>query len=323
MARQPRIDYPGAYHHVMNRGADHQIIFRNDDDRELFITLWAQAVVRFGIVVVSFCLMDNHYHVVVISPDGQLSDVMQFVGRSYTQQFNHHHDRDGALCRGRFHSVLVDSDTYFERLVRYVELNPVAAGICDIEDLHRYPWSSFQYFDGFRETPAWLSTDRVLDRYLDPHQFASFVRSEMVDEEVETFYRRNRRPGVVLGKDEFVARVQPLVGDNTAILTAGIPELTLDAIDAAILAISPVNPDALVRSTSGTVNVERLVAVDLAYLLTGTSQAELAKRYGFSRSAAAAASVRRSRTSTNPAIAALRESVLVALGLDNNGNRFS
>lgn len=322
MARKPRIDYPGAVHHVMNRGADRQIIFRNDADRELFLTLWAQAVARFGIVVLSFCLMDNHFHVVVVSPEGQLSRTLQFIGRSYTQQFNYHHGRDGALLRGRFHSVLVDSDNYLQRLIRYVELNPVSAGLCTTSTLVHFRWSSFRFHAGRAPTPLWLSTDRVLREFASREQFECFVRSESPDTELEFFYRTEIAPGLVLGDQTFVDAVRPKLDKPTA-LTAGLGLISMDQVDAAVIAMSPCERDTLYVSTPGKRNRYRSAAVDIAHLTTGATLAELATRYGFNSIKSVHSLIRTSRHSSEPTQLALRTATLRALGRDIAGQRTS
>lgn len=321
MARQHRIDFPGATHHVMNRGADHQVTFRNDDDRELFITLWAQAVVRFGIVVVSYCLMDNHYHLLVKSPEGQLSHTLQFIARSYTQQFNHHHERDGALFRGRFHSILVDSDTYFERVSRYIELNPSSAGVLPLSELQNYPWSSFQYYSGKHPTPAWLSTDLVLNSYTDPAQYCLFVLSGMTDNELERFYRRQLQPGLVLGGESFVEGIKHRTPGEAEGLTAGIPELSIADIDAALLALTGSARDALITSVRGRRNIERSTAVEMAQLLTGASLAELAAHYNFPSVQAVSNAIGRARAKTDGPAFELRSSALQALGRTLTGHQ--
>ena len=194
MARQPRIDYPGAAHHVMNRGAAHQETFVDDRDRQMFLELWSQAVAKFGIIVVSYCLMSNHFHFLVESPNQSLSRSLQFVLQRYTQRFNARHGRDGALFRGRFHSVLVDSDLYFERVGRYIELNPVAAGLVSVSRLEDYKWSSFRAYSGRSRRPPWLSTERMLNRYQQPEQYLRFVQSDMSDQALERFYAAPLRP---------------------------------------------------------------------------------------------------------------------------------
>ncbi len=320
MARKPRIDYPGAVHHVMNRGADHQIVFRNNDDRQLFLTLWAQAVARFGIVVLSFCLMDNHFHVVVVSPEGQLSRTLQFIGRAYTQRFNRAHSRDGALFRGRFHSVLVDSKNYLDRLVRYVELNPVNAGICTLDDLDRYGWSSFQFYVGGTYTPQWLSTDRVLESFASRQQFDRFVRSAAPDSVLEAFFDKGPLYGRVLGDQSFVDQVAKTI-EQPADLTAGLGQTPIEDVSNAVIRLSGCGPAELQASTPGKKNVARSVAVDVAHRATGATLAELADAYGFKTVASVHYAIRSSRISAEPGTIRLRNDTLAEIGRDSDGQR--
>lgn len=304
----------------MNRGADHQITFRNNDDRQMFLTLWAQAVARFGIVVLSFCLMDNHFHFVVVSPEGQLSRTLQFISRTYTQRFNAAHSRDGALFRGRFHSVLVDSDAYLDRLVRYVELNPVAAGICPLEELDQYGWSSFQYFVGRTHTPNWLSTNRVLAKFASRQQFDQFVRSDKQDRELDRFFDGAILPGRALGDEHFVKRVVQELDDPVE-LTAGIGGVSVEEVSAAVSDLSGCDSETLQNSTQGSRNVPRSVAADVAHRVTGATLAQLATEFGFRSVSSVHYAIRSSRHSTHTETLELRAATLEAIGRDSTGQR--
>lgn len=281
MARQPRIDFPGAYHHVMNRGAAKQSTYRNAQDQELFLKLWERSVSRFGIEVISFALMGNHYHVFVRSPDGQLSDTMQYIGRAYTQTFNSLHDRDGALFRGRFHSVLVDSDQYFARVARYVELNPVAAGICTIEELATFRWSSFRYSSGAAKSPKWLSSSELKRRFGSSDEYRLFVESHVKDRDLERFYSRPIRQGAVLGDQTFVDRVAADHPNLAGALSAGLGRPTLEEIDAVVRDLTGA-AQVDIALPSRPIQPARSVAILLAQSLTSEPRDVLALHYGFS-----------------------------------------
>lgn len=320
MARQPRVDFDGAVHHVMNRGAAHQDIFRDDIDRTMLLNLWARASSKFDIEIVSFCLMGNHFHFLVISRTGQLSRALQYVSQVYTQRFNARHGRDGALFRGRFHSVLVDSDVFFERVGRYIELNPVAAGITPLTQLRTYRWSSFQYYTGWRRPPSWLSMRPMLNRYGSKKQYVQFVQSEMSDDELERFYARELRPGVALGSTQFVrwiAARQP----SGCELVAGIPSVSPDDIDIVVSQLSGSTPERVRSRRPGRFATARRVAVEVANMLTSASQQELADRYDYPSPGAAGAAIRASRTSSRDDVKELRAACLDALGLDELGHR--
>jgi len=300
----------------MNRGADHQIVFRDDSDRELFLELWQRAVSRFGIVVVCYCLMGNHYHVLVESPDAQLSRTLQYIGRAYTQLFNQRHGRDGALFRGRFRSVLVDSDTYFTRVARYIELNPASAGIRDLCDLPSYPWSSFGAYLGLTRTPWWLSTGRLLNAHGGRREMLDkFVRSTLRDSEIERFYEKAYSPTRVMGDEEFVSRIRPSIEAGTA-LTAGIAAVSLERVDAAVLDRSGAKRSELLVGIRGRRNIARSVALEVAYMASNSTLQELADRYNFRTTEAVSSAVRACSASKDFDVLRLRSSVLDALGLD-------
>ena len=128
MARPLRIEYPGAWYHAMNRGASGRAIFQSDRDRHAFLALFGDIAATFGVEVHAYCLMGNHYHLLLRTPRGNLSRALRHLNGVYTQRYNRTHGTDGPLFRGRFKAVLVDADTYLAALSRYIHLNPVTAG---------------------------------------------------------------------------------------------------------------------------------------------------------------------------------------------------
>lgn len=160
MPRQPRIHPNSRCYHVFNRGARRWPIFQTEHDRGKFLSLLAETVNRHGIEVHAFCLMGNHYHLVLRCPGGNLAEMMQYLGQMYVQQFNHRHDVDGPLFRSRFGSVAIESDEHLLTTVRYVARNPL--DIKEITKLEDYRWSSHRSYLGLRQPPAWLSTGTVL-----------------------------------------------------------------------------------------------------------------------------------------------------------------
>lgn len=221
MARKPRIDPPGSWHHVVNRGANHQITFIDDYDRKVFLAVLSGAVRKFGIEIHAYCLMPNHYHLLIYSPDGQLSRAMKFIGQSYTQSFNWRHDRDGALFKGRFHSTLIDSDNYLDTVARYIHRNPILEYMEDDTILDTYVWSSYAVYVGERSRPEWLSTHAVLERFKTLDDYERFVRNaENRDEDPLSLRQRWARKlfdnpfrqGVVLGDASFLNAVEKRAG---------------------------------------------------------------------------------------------------------------
>ncbi|MEO8219044.1 MAG: transposase [Acidobacteriota bacterium] len=124
MARQLRLEFHQAIHHVTSRGNERQAIFRDDVDRLAFLRFLGIAVARFGWVLTSYVLMTNHFHLVVQIPEASLSKGMQWLSGTYAGWFNKRYERSGHLFQGRFHSFLVEDETYLTEVNRYVVLNP-------------------------------------------------------------------------------------------------------------------------------------------------------------------------------------------------------
>lgn len=120
MARQLRIEYPGAFYHVTSRGNEQKEIFRSKKDREQFLHYLETAKERYGAVIHSYCLMNNHYHLLLETPTGNLSQVMRHINGAYTTYFNVKRKRFGHLFQGRYKAILVDADEYAKELSRYI-----------------------------------------------------------------------------------------------------------------------------------------------------------------------------------------------------------
>ena len=163
MARQLRLDFEGALHHVFNRGNNRQNIFRSDADRKLFLKLLGECVGRFGWIVHVYTLMTNHFHLVIETPLGDLSRGMKELQQAYATYFNKKHRRTGSLYEGRFKSQLVEKENYLLELARYVVLNPVRAKM--VERPEDYRWSSYRAMVGLEAAPKWLTTSWLLQRF--------------------------------------------------------------------------------------------------------------------------------------------------------------
>jgi putative transposase len=151
MARQLRTDFPGAVHHVTSRGNERRPIFFDDRDREMFLAFLGQAVKRFGWSVTAFVLMTNHFHLLVQTPEAGLSKGMHWLNTKYVGWFNRRHERVGHLYQGRFKAILVEKETYFMEVLRYVVLNPLRARM--VERPEDYRWSSYRATAGLERAP--------------------------------------------------------------------------------------------------------------------------------------------------------------------------
>jgi len=164
MARPIRVEFAGAVYHVMARGNERRAIYRDDEDRRRFMDTVGEMAERFGIRVHGYCLMPNHYHLIVETPRGNLSQAVGWLQVTYTVRFNRRHRRSGHLFQGRFKAQLVEADEYAQWLVEYIHLNPVrprrkSEPIAPerAAELDRYAWSSHRDYAGLRAKPVnWL-----------------------------------------------------------------------------------------------------------------------------------------------------------------------
>jgi REP element-mobilizing transposase RayT len=162
MARPLRIEYPGAVYHVTSRGNAGGKIFRSDKDREYFLDLLGFIIERFHWLCHAWCLMDNHYHLILETPEGNLSRGMRQLNGIYTQKYNWRYTKTGHVFQGRYKAILVDKENYLLELCRYVILNPVRANI--VKRPQNWKWSSYRSTTGTAKTPQWLTTDWILAR---------------------------------------------------------------------------------------------------------------------------------------------------------------
>jgi putative transposase len=176
MGRPNRIDNAGSWYHVFNRGAAKQDIFRSDRDRVEFERLLGLIAERFGIRVHAYCLMTNHFHLLIECPDGQLSEAMHLLGSVFVRHVNERAGRDGPLFRGRFSAKPVATDEYLRRLVRYIHRNPLA--FTTVDGLRTYRWSSMRVYLGRRRAPRWMTTQNVLSMFDSVEELDRFVTAD-------------------------------------------------------------------------------------------------------------------------------------------------
>jgi putative transposase len=169
MARKLRLQYPGAVYHVMNRGDHCEVIFRDDQDRQLLVATLTEACEKTDWQVHALCLMSNHFHFVLETPRANLAQGMKWLLGTYTSRFNRKHHLFGHLFSGRYKALPVDASGtgYLKSACDYVHLNPVRAGLLRPEQpLQAYPWSSYPfYLKPPERRPGWLRVDRLLGEW--------------------------------------------------------------------------------------------------------------------------------------------------------------
>jgi putative transposase len=186
MARALRIEFENALHHVTSRGNERRAIFRNDRDRTTFLRLLGEATTRFGWSVTAYVLMTNHFHLVIQTPQPNLSRGMQWLNGKYAGGFNRVHKRSGHLFQGRFHAFLVEKEAYLAEVMRYVVLNPVRAKM--VERPEDYRWSSYRATAGLEAAADWFDLSAALqmfgtDTAAGQAEYRSFVTAKLDCEE--------------------------------------------------------------------------------------------------------------------------------------------
>lgn len=168
MARPIRVEFTDAVYHVTARGNERKAIYRDDQDRQRFLETVAEAHDRFGVVIHAYCLMSNHYHLLIQTPRANLSAAVGWLQTTYSVRFNRRHRRSGHLYQGRFKAHLVEADEYAQQLIKTIHLNPVRPKdkrkpipIARKGELDAYPWSSHRAYAGRlkRLAPPWLCLD--------------------------------------------------------------------------------------------------------------------------------------------------------------------
>jgi REP element-mobilizing transposase RayT len=202
MARQWRIEYPGALYHVLSRGNGRQDIFLSKEDRNLFLSLLEELSERFDIEIFAYVLMGNHYHILLKTLGANLSKAMQWLGTSYTRTFNITNHQSGHLFQGRFKSILVENNAYLLRLSCYIHRNPLRAAI--VERLSEYKWSSYRYYAYKTRAPGWLKTKLILSQVAPPDFHKSYrIKVQQYSGEEGSFWE-DLKHGFIFGTQAFV-----------------------------------------------------------------------------------------------------------------------
>ena len=283
MSRPLRIQYPDAWYHLMNRGGRHEDIYVDKGDYLVFIELLREASEVFNVCVTAYCLMPNHYHLLIQTPDGNLSRFMRHVNGVYTQRFNRRHGHDGPLFRGRYRSILIDQDSYLLELLRYFHRNAFDAGLETSFGL--YPWSSHKGYMSNAKKWDWLHKDFILSLFSKDKNTGIRLYKEFVLKETSEAITR------VLGK----IRVPPILGDDRFMQWAKesffdkkydkeIPQSktlapSVEEIRSAICKFYGIDEKALLESKRGVANEPRKIAIYLSRRLSREGLGAIAKAF--------------------------------------------
>lgn len=243
MARPLRMQYPGAWYHVTSRGQERQAIFSDDQDRAHFLMLLETTVARYRVRIHAYVLMTNHYHLIVETPEANLSRAMQWLNVSYGVWYNRRHGRSGHLMQGRFKAIVLESASWGLDLSVYVHLNPVrvaglglskpgrkaeAAGVAAppsremvarrLEVLRSYVWSSYRAYAGYAKAPEWLERKTLMQRAGNGEaSYRKLAEGRLKEGEAESPWGE-LKAGIVLGTRAFAEKLRKgmVIGRETA-----------------------------------------------------------------------------------------------------------
>lgn len=212
MARPLRLEFAGALYHITSRGNERKAIYVDDTDFELFLTLLGKVCEQYHWVVHAYCLMSNHYHLLVETPDANLSKGMRQLNGTFTQAINRKHKRAGHLFQGRYKAILVDKDAYLLELNRYIVLNPIRANMVRVLD--DWPWSNWHAVMGKTTSPAWLATDAVLGMFGKTRKAAREKYEAFVQKGKDVSVWDKLSNQIFLGDDDFVQSHLALINET-------------------------------------------------------------------------------------------------------------
>jgi REP-associated tyrosine transposase len=210
MARPLRLEFTSALYHITSRGDRQEDIYEDDEDRKAFLIVFERVCKTYNWVCHAYCLMSNHYHLLIETPDANLSRGMRQLNGVYTQTFNRMHGRAGHVFQGRYKAILVEKESYLLELSRYIVLNPVRAGM--VASVKDWPWSSYRATVGQVKGPDYLNVDWVLAAF-------AKTKSVAIDRYKKFVAEGNRQPSpwallqhqIFLGSEQYVEKMQLLV----------------------------------------------------------------------------------------------------------------
>lgn len=296
MSRPLRIEYPGAWYHVMNRGRRGEDIFSGNTDYQGFIDLLKHACELWNMEIAAYCLMPNHYHLLIHTLAGNLSRCMRHINGIYTQRYNRSHQCDGPLFRGRYKSILVEEESYLLQLVRYIHRNPYPGLVGKLEP---YPWSSHKGYCSDSKKWDWLNKTHILtmlSRSKDKRKSAyrTFVSKEDSDEMIAVC--NGKQLPAILGSNRFIQWVKETFSsrkEDKEVIGAKIFAPDVQKIKDAVCRFYRINRTVLNVSKRGVINEARNVAIYLTRLLRKETLNDICQDYSMNRCSSASSVIER------------------------------
>ncbi len=287
MSRPLRIEYPGAWYHIMNRGRNREEIFKIKEDYQLFINLLKESTRLWKVRISAYCLMENHYHIIINTPQGNLSRCMRHINGIYTQQYNRRYKKDGPLFRGRYKSILISADSYLLELLRYIHRNPLKAG--KVQNINDYKWSSHMGYMSSGKEWAWIYKEFIQGMLTGQREkiyseYEKFLLNES-DCIIEKIMESKKVPAL-LGSEEFVEKIKRK--QYKQIIQEEVPECKIflpkkDKIVGAVCRYYNIDIEEIYKSSRGKTNESRSVAVYLMRQIRGDSLCEIGEVFNIKK----------------------------------------
>jgi len=291
MTRAWRIEYEGAFYHVLSRGNEKQDIVITDGDCKLFLATVGEMGERFEIDVFAYVLMDNHYHLLFRTNRANLCRSMQWFGATYTKRFNLRHNRSGHLFQGRFKNMLVQNDAYLLQLSYYIHRNPLRAGM--VKRLADYKWSSYRAYAYGTSHQKWLDTNVILTQLMNVKDQHHAYRENMqrYSKEEQRVWE-DLRHGIFVGTEKFVKKIKKRY----------LPDIPHAELPSQKQAVRDVNIETVILKAAGflkcdmnlfrqssriskSVKVDRDLLIYISWQLGVTTNAEIGEKFGLGYSA--------------------------------------
>lgn len=303
MSRPLRIEFPGAWYYVTNRGRHGDIVFVDKSDYQVFVDLLEESVSMWDIGISAYCLMPNQYHMLVQTPEANLSRSMRHINGLYTQRYNRAHDFDGPLFRGRFKSILVEEGQYLLEMVKYIHQYPKMEKI--INQIDRYPWSSYQGYLSKAQKWDWLNKKIIFSLISDVRRGSlKAYRQAMLENlsaEILRVFSMKKFPAII-GKKSFIkwVRSEFYAGkSHRQVPDSAILAPDVDWIKTAVSKEYHVDESDLMKSRRGIFNEPRGVAIYLTRQLRKDSLEIIGKEFsmaGYSSVSSAIVRMKRQMT---------------------------
>ncbi len=285
MSRPLRIEFENAFYHAMNRGRGRQTVFHGEPYYAAFYQGLAEAHQRFALEVHAYCLMGNHYHLLVRTPRGNLGRAIRHVNGLYTQRYNRLRRTDGTLFRGRYKSILIDANAYLLQVSRYIHRNPVETKKPLAHKLEQYPWSSYPAYVKNHSLPDWLYREAIYGELASPQRFASYRRyvEAGTDGETGRFYAKQKFPAI-WGTRDFVKQATAHSNHWQKEVSRGnvVEPITIAVIVKRVAQHCQCSEQSIYHAQRGkrSSNLPRWLAMKLSQDNSGQSLSHIARQFG-------------------------------------------